>query len=130
MRTKNIFALACCLVAVGIMLGAFAAHGLKDKVTPYQLDIFQKGVFYHLLHALGLVVIALNLSQFNPRRVKLAVWLLGLGILFFSGSLYLLATIDLNGLSGMVKVLGPVTPVGGLCFITGWLVLAFSYRSE
>lgn len=130
MNTKKIFFVSCCLVALGIVLGAFAAHGLKDKVTAYQLDIFQKGVFYHLIHAIVLLVLTLNFTQFHLKRLKTAMWLMMAGIVFFSGSLYLLATIELNGLAGIVKVLGPITPVGGLCFIISWVVLAFAYRND
>ena len=130
MNTKKIFSVSASLMALGIVLGAFAAHGLKDKVTAYQLEIFQKGVFYHMIHAVALVILSLNVAQFHLKRLKLALWLMIGGIFFFSGSLYLLATIELNGLAGMVKVLGPITPIGGLCFITSWVALIFAYKAE
>lgn len=128
MNTKKIFAVSCCLMALGIVLGAFAAHGLKDKVSPYHIEVFQKGVFYHLVHALALLVLTLNVAHFNLKRLKLAMWLMVVGILFFSGSLYVLGGMALEKGDGLLKVVGPVTPIGGLCFIAGWLALIFAYN--
>jgi len=105
---------------IGVALGAFGAHGLKSRVAPEMLVVWQTGVQYHLIHALGLVLIAI-LCQLLPdlSLIRSAGWALQLGILLFSGSLYILV------LSG-IKSLGMITPLGGLAFLTGWLLLALS----
>lgn len=107
-------------MAAAVVLGAFGAHGLRDKLDAYSLSVFEKAVFYHFLHAIGILVIAV-LARVNtiPLRAQAAVsWLLLAGIILFSGSLYALA------ISG-VRALGAVTPLGGLAFIAGWLLLAY-----
>lgn len=105
-------------MASGITLGAFGAHGLKDRLSEYQLDIWEKAVFYQLIHGLAILAICLlsrteflSLSSGN----KLSAAFL-FGILFFSGSLYALALTN-------IKWLGAITPIGGLAFIIGWIVL-------
>jgi uncharacterized membrane protein YgdD (TMEM256/DUF423 family) len=111
-------AIAALLMALAVMLGAFGAHGLKDRLDAYSMDVYQKAVFYHFIHALGLLVVSLA-----PRTANM-VWvniLLVAGILIFSGSLYLLAVTG-------VRTLGAITPLGGLSFIAAWLLLAWSLR--
>ncbi|MDP8981917.1 MAG: DUF423 domain-containing protein [Acidobacteriota bacterium] len=101
-------------LALAVVLGAFGAHGLKGRVDDYAIGIWERAVFYHFIHALGLLVIPL----FRIRRVNWVAVLLMIGILLFSGSLYVLV------LSG-VRMVGVVTPFGGLAFIAAWLLLAF-----
>src|SRR5215510_10295663 len=106
------------LLALAVVFGAFGAHGLKDRLDAYSMDVYQKAVFYHFIHALGLLVLSLT-----PRTANM-VWvhmLLVAGILIFSGSLYLLAVTG-------VRTLGAITPLGGLSFIAAWLLLAWSLR--
>ena len=102
---------------LGVALGAFGAHGLKTKVSPEMLTVWQTGVQYHLVHALGLVLIGI-LCHLMPEIILLrnAGWFLLLGIVLFSGSLYVLA------LSG-VRGIGMITPLGGIAFLIGWLLL-------
>lgn len=107
------------LLAAAVGLGAFGAHGLRGKLDAYSMDIYQKAVFYHFIHALGILVTPL-LSKTGADRV---CWLLFAGILLFSGSLYALA------ISGQ-RILGAVTPLGGVAFILAWLLLAWQlFRS-
>lgn len=116
--------MAALLAAAAVMLGAFGAHGLKAKLTPDQLQVFETGVKYQFYHALGLFLLGLLLPQHssNPLLVY-AGYAFMVGILLFSGSLYLLANKTLLGIEGW-RWLGPVTPLGGLSFIVGWLLLA------
>jgi uncharacterized membrane protein YgdD (TMEM256/DUF423 family) len=103
----------------GVALGAFAAHGLKTRLSADHLAVFQTGSHYQLIHALALFGVALLALQAPGRLVNLAGALFALGILLFSGSLYLLA------LSGYGRF-GIVTPFGGLAFLGGWLCLALA----
>ena len=106
------------LGAVGVCTGAFGAHALADVLTPRGAEVWDTAVFYHLIHALALVLTGQVIRAGGESRViSVAGWAFALGIVLFSGSLYALA---LNG----PAILGPVTPVGGLCFIAGWLALA------
>jgi uncharacterized membrane protein YgdD (TMEM256/DUF423 family) len=112
--------LAAVLLAAAVMLGAFGAHGLRGRLDAYATGIYEKAVFYHFVHALGLLVVSL-LPRLGVLETTPAGWVCGLlasGILLFSGSLYLLA------ITG-VRVLGAVTPIGGVAFIAGWLLLAW-----
>ena len=108
---------------LSVVFGAFGAHLLKDRLTPDDLAIYQTGVQYQMFHAIGILLIALLIDRLPSQ--KLASWaarLLIIGILLFSGSLYVLA------LSG-IKVLGAITPLGGVAFIAGWICMALSARS-
>jgi len=103
----------------GVALGAFAAHGLKSRLTPEYLAIFHTGVTYQLVHTLALLGVALLATQMQGRLVTWAGASFAIGILLFSGSLYLLT------LTGISK-LGIVTPFGGLAFLAGWLLLGIT----
>jgi len=105
---------------IGVGLGAFGAHGLRDRLSDHMLATWQTGVNYHLVHALGLILVGVILHLFQGTgSLKLVGWLFLTGIILFSGSLYLLA------ITGISK-LGMITPFGGLAFLAGWLVLAMS----
>ena len=103
----------------GVALGAFAAHGLKDRLSEQYLAIFHTGVTYQLVHALALFGVALLASQLQSRLISWAGVCFALGIVLFSGSLYLLT------LTGISK-LGMITPIGGLGFLAGWLCLGMA----
>jgi len=107
------------LGALGVLLGAFGAHALRQRLTPELLRAFETGVLYHFLHALalGLVALALTTKRFPTGALTFSGWLFIAGVVLFSGSLYALA------LSG-VKGLGAITPIGGICFVAGWVSLA------
>lgn len=104
----------------GVILGAFGAHGLSKVLSEYHLAIFKTGVLYQFIHALGILVVMLYAQIFPlSKQSWLSALFFSIGIVFFSGSLYALAMqaylmIDL-------KFLGPITPIGGLFFILGWL---------
>jgi uncharacterized membrane protein YgdD (TMEM256/DUF423 family) len=107
-------------MALAVMLGAFGAHGLKDRLSEYSMTVYEKAVFYHFIHAIGILLVALlaRTSAVSVAGANRIGWLLSIGILLFSGSLYALA------LSG-VRALGAVTPLGGVAFIAAWCVLAY-----
>ncbi|XQF90496.1 DUF423 domain-containing protein [Pseudoalteromonas espejiana] len=99
---------------LSVMLGAFAAHGLKSRLTDYSLGVFKTAAEYQMVHGLALIAVAVLIKW--GINLNIAGGFFIAGTLLFSGSLYLLA------LSGM-KWLGPITPLGGLCFIIGWIVI-------
>jgi uncharacterized membrane protein YgdD (TMEM256/DUF423 family) len=114
---KIIIVIAAFLLAIAVAAGAFGAHALKNILSPERLETWHTAVLYHALHALALFIIALVGSQFQIPITWPASLILA-GIIIFSGSLYTLC------LTGMTW-LGAVTPIGGVAFIAGWLVLAF-----
>jgi uncharacterized membrane protein YgdD (TMEM256/DUF423 family) len=103
----------------GVGLGAFAAHGLKNRLTPEYLAIFHTGVTYQLVHTLALLGVALLATQVPGRLITWAGASFAIGIVLFSGSLYVLT------LTGVSK-LGIVTPFGGLAFLVGWFCLGLA----
>lgn len=110
------------LGCIGVILGAFGAHSLKNILTASQLSGFKTAVQYHFLHSVALVLIGIMLGQADEAshvKIKRAGKFFVAGIIMFSGSIYALTL-------GGPKFLGPVTPLGGLCFMIGWLILAFS----
>jgi uncharacterized membrane protein YgdD (TMEM256/DUF423 family) len=130
MKNKNWLITAFVLCALAVALGAFGAHGLKKLVSPLQIETFKTGVQYHFYHAFAMVF-AVIVSQFTDDKRIIRVNRLFLeGIILFSGSLYALTFAEVFGSSGM-RWLGVITPIGGLLFIYGWLLLAYSvYKSE
>lgn len=110
--------LGSCSAFLGVALGAFGAHSLKEKLTPEMLAVFEVGVRYQMYHALALFAVAWAIAHYPGANLAAPGWLFVAGTVIFSGSLYALA------LSG-VRWLGAVTPVGGLCFLAGWALLAW-----
>ena len=119
---KWFIVIACVLGAAAVMLGAFGAHGLRARVGVEQLNVFETAVRYQFYHTLAILFVGLILSKWQHPLVSCAAWAFLLGILLFSGSLYLLSTKSLLGIEGW-RWLGPVTPIGGLSFIAGWVML-------
>lgn len=120
---KNLLRLTALLGALAVAIGAFGAHGLKSLVDADQLITFNTGVRYHFYHvfALGLAAALWGRADISQTWLSRAGWAWGLGILLFSGSLYLLTLQEYVGLPA--AVLGPITPLGGLFFIGGWTCL-------
>ena len=115
------------LGAAGVAFGALGAHALKPLLSPEALGVFQTGVNYHLLHTLALL--AIGLQHNSSKHLLLASKLWFAGIVLFSGSLYFLAIRSLVGLEGL-KWIGIITPLGGLCFIAGWIVIALFAQNK
>jgi len=115
---RAFFSVGAVLGALGVAAGAFGAHGLKGRLTPEMLAVFETGVRYHLIHALGLLAVAWAATRWASASIRAAGWLFVVGILLFSGSLYAMC------LTG-VRTLGAITPIGGVAFIAGWLCLAW-----
>lgn len=108
---------------VGVAFGAMGAHSLRGQISDTLLESYKTGVLYHLVHALALVAVGVFAQQLNkPLRVPAILFLAG--ILFFSGSIYLLSTREISQLN--LTFLGPITPIGGLLFMAGWISLAVS----
>jgi len=103
---------------LGVALGAFGAHALKPKMTEHYFEVYKTGVLYHLIHAMGLFVVAWLITQANNPKLNWVGILLIIGILLFSGSLYILS------ITGQ-KWLGAITPLGGLAFLAAWIFLIF-----
>lgn len=115
--------LGACVLLIAVALGAFGVHGLKARVGPEALAQWKTGVEYQFYHGLGLVLLAALSARTPLPRVALIRNLFMVGILLFSGSIYLLATRNVLGTQGLTFLLGPLTPLGGLCFLAGWAVL-------
>jgi uncharacterized membrane protein YgdD (TMEM256/DUF423 family) len=111
--------LGCTFATLAVAGGAFGAHALRDRLPENMLAIFETGVRYQMYHALALLAVALLLSRAPSTAGTAAGWLFTAGILIFSGSLYVLV------LSGM-RWLGAITPLGGVAFLAGWVLLAWA----
>ena len=107
------------LAGIAVAAGAFGAHALGDRLPPDLLDVFETGVRYHLVHALAILVVGLAVELRPHRLWEVAGWLFSGGIVVFGGSLYALA------LTG-VRWLGAITPIGGICFLAGWIAVALA----
>lgn len=119
---KQYLRLGAVLAALGVILGAFAAHGLEKYVAPAQIETFQTGVRYHFYHSFGIMLVGVLMYMRRTPLMRWVVYSFAGGILLFSGSLYLLSLRQAFDLP--IGWLGPITPVGGLLFITGWILLA------
>lgn len=120
--TKKLISTASILGAIAIILGAFGAHALKKVLTPEQLITFETGVRYQMYHAFFLLFIS-TLTVLSDKSKKVILTLVQLGVFFFSGSIYLLATNDLTPFD--FRTIGFVTPIGGALLIAAWGVLIY-----
>jgi uncharacterized membrane protein YgdD (TMEM256/DUF423 family) len=101
---------------LSVALGAFAAHGLENRVSENFLDVFNTAAEYQMTHALALVLVSILMLQVSSRSLLVSAWAFSLGLILFPGSLYLLVLLDF-------PALGALTPVGGVAFLTGWACL-------
>ena len=109
------------LLALAVMLGAFGAHGLRSRLDAYSMSVYEKAVFYHFVHSLGLLIVSV-LSRIGAIGSPASAWVCALllaGVVIFSGSLYALAVTG-------IRMLGAITPLGGLSFIAAWAVLGWA----
>jgi uncharacterized membrane protein YgdD (TMEM256/DUF423 family) len=113
----HFFLLGAISAGLGVALGAFGAHALRSRLTPDMLAVFETGVRYQMYHALALLIVGTAMARVAmPASVMLAGWLFVVGTLLFSGSLYVLAVTG-------TRWWGAVTPIGGVAFLAGWLLL-------
>jgi|SRR5690606_339144 len=118
---KRIILTAAFFGFTAVVLGAFGAHGLEDKISDHHLDTWETAVDYQFYHTLALLFLS-TFSRAKNYLIRLSFISFTAGILLFSGSLYLLSTYSLTGFISP-SILGPVTPIGGLCFLVGWVGL-------
>jgi uncharacterized membrane protein YgdD (TMEM256/DUF423 family) len=104
---------------IAVALGAFGAHSLRAKLSPDMLAIFETGVRYQMYHALGLIGVAWAMTRWPESNLNPAGWAFIVGIVIFSGSLYILSIFD-------IRWLGAITPIGGLALLIGWAILVWS----
>ncbi len=121
---KSILKTGILLSTLSVVLGAFAAHGLKKIVSQNELLIFETGVKYQFYHSFALIIAAMLFKEYNSQKIILAAKIFVIGILLFSGSLYLLSIMP------QYPILGMITPFGGISFITGWLLLFSAVKAN
>ena len=127
MKYKNWLTIIAILGMSAVILGAFGAHALKSRLNLEQLDSYRVGIQYHFYHTFAMAF-AFVLSQWLDSKIlKNSLLFFFLGIIFFSGSIYLLACREIIGLASW-KWLGPITPLGGLCFIIAWGLLGLASK--
>jgi uncharacterized membrane protein YgdD (TMEM256/DUF423 family) len=112
---------------IAVALGAFGAHGLEKSLNSEALDTWEVGVRYQFYHSLAMFAVLGLAKVYNTQRALRSAWLFLLGILLFSGGLYLLSTQTITGING--SWIGPITPFGGLLFMAGWLLFLWDMRS-
>lgn len=123
-NSKKFLAIASFMMALSIALGAFGAHGLKSIVTDSMLKIYNTGIQYQFYNTLGLFFVAF-LINFKPqsKKLRISAWLIILGMLIFSCSLYALVLLNL-------PILGAITPIGGTLLIVAWLMVTYSLLKD
>lgn len=125
---KTYIAIGAIIAAVAVIFGAMGAHWLKHNISMTDLQNFETGVRYQMYHALGILLLGLIQRRFTGVILHLAFHFFWIGIMLFSGSIYLLSTASFSGL--YVDWLGPVTPLGGVLLILGWVLIAFTAISQ
>ena len=118
---KQIILTASFFGLIAVILGAFGAHGLEGKISEYHIGTWKTANQYHFYHTLALLFLS-TFSRAKSQSIKVSYIFFSLGILLFSGSLYLLSVRNLLGIENL-SILGPITPLGGVCFMVGWIGL-------
>lgn len=124
-ETKRYLSIGMILMALAVLIGAFGAHALKPRISAHYLDVFETGSRYHFVHGLGLLlsISVLDLMGVSKGKLRLVFRLFLGGIILFSGSLYILSIAELIGVP-QLKMMGAITPIGGLFFIAAWIFTA------
>ncbi|MCP9448621.1 MAG: DUF423 domain-containing protein [Nitrospira sp.] len=115
---RRVMAIGCVAAGLGVAAGAFGAHMLKSILEPSMLAAYDTGTRYQMYHAFGMILSGMGAWVFKEHRLVKAGWFFAAGLVLFCGSLYGMALLDW-------RWLGPITPIGGLTFIAGWLLLAW-----
>ena len=123
MDNRKILLSGALFMALAVLLGAFGAHALKTSLSPEMMQVYKTGVEYQFYHALGLLLIGLIGFQIQSKYIKWSGILISIGIILFSGSLYLLS------ITG-IRWIGAITPIGGLSFVAGWVFLVLAIRDR
>jgi uncharacterized membrane protein YgdD (TMEM256/DUF423 family) len=118
---KRIIIAASIFGMIAVILGAFGAHTLKARFSSSELEVWKTAVDYHFYHTFALLFLS-TFSKKNSRAINLSAWFFTIGIVLFSGSLYLISTKEILNIS-QISIIGPITPIGGLFFIMGWFSL-------
>lgn len=123
-KTKMFLAIASFMMALAISLGAFGAHGLKSILDEYMLKVYNTGIQYHFYNTLGLFI-ATFIYALKPqsRRIYISLWLILIGMIIFSFSLYALTILNM-------PILGAITPIGGTLLIIAWLMLTYGILKD
>lgn len=127
---KQIILTASFFGLIAVILGAFGAHGLEGKISEYHIDTWKTANQYHFYHTFALLFLS-TFSRAKSQSIRISYIFFTIGIFLFSGSLYLLSVRSLLGIE-QVGILGPITPLGGLCFMVGWIglfVAALKHRA-
>ena len=117
MLVKNLFKLGIIFAALSVVVGAFGAHGLESTIKD-KMDVYKTAVHYQMFHSLAILFVSILQYSISDLDLSICIWLFFLGIILFSGSLYILALTN-------IKWLGAITPIGGLLFIIGWGIVFF-----
>ena len=123
---NRIVSTGACLGALAVILGAFGAHALRDVLSEKGLALWETAVRYHFYHALAILFVGIVYDRLPVARLRWSSSLFVAGFILFCGSLYALAFREVTSVP--LGWLGPITPLGGLCFILAWLLLAFSIK--
>lgn len=122
-KTKIFFAIASFMMALGIALGAFGAHGLKSILDETMLKIYNTGIAYQFYNTLGLFLATIIYSLKPTKKIFISLWLIIIGMIIFSFSLYLLTILNM-------PILGAITPIGGTLLIIAWLTLTYGILKD
>ena len=128
-RYKNIIVTCCFSMALAVLLGAFGAHLLEDRLSSHYMDIYQTGNFYHFVQTLGWLIVILIAQHYGIHDLKWTNIFFGLGIFLFCVSLYVLSFNEHLEMPGLRK-LGAITPIGGVCFVLAWLTAAYRFYKK
>jgi uncharacterized membrane protein YgdD (TMEM256/DUF423 family) len=123
MKNQTILISGAVFMALAVILGAFGAHALKTRLSPEIMQVYHTAVEYQFYHALGLLLIGLIGFQMESKWLRWSGLLINIGIILFSGSLYVLSLTE-------IKVIGAITPFGGLSFVVGWIFLAIGIQKK